>query len=192
VAVDAGHGGSNVGATGASGAREKDLTLAIAQKLRRELEQAGARVLMTREADVAMDINERVTLLRQRRPALLVSIHVNSAGNTTVQGTSVFYRYAAFRPLAASLYQHMKRTGLTGWGLVGSFNFGLNGPTEYPNALVETAFISNPADEQRLVSPAFQQQMTQAITKGLKEFLKEARAKGPRGWLWKQPALDAK
>ncbi|UOQ66364.1 N-acetylmuramoyl-L-alanine amidase [Hymenobacter volaticus] len=192
VAVDAGHGGTNVGATGASGAREKDLTLAIAQKLRQELEQAGARVVMTREADISAEISDRVTLLRQPRPALLVSIHVNSAGNTTVQGTSAFYRYVAFRPLAAALYKQMQGTGLAGWGLVGNFNFGLNGPTEYPNALVETAFVSNPADEQRLTNPAFQQQMAQAMTRGLKVFLKQTRAKGPKGWLLKQAALEDK
>ena len=192
VAVDAGHGGTNVGATGASGAREKDLTLAIARKLRQELEQAGARVVMTREADVSAEISDRVTLLRQRRPTLLVSIHVNSAANTTVQGTSAFYRYVAFRPLAAALYEQMQGTGLAGWGLVGNFNFGLNGPTEYPNALVETAFVSNPADERRLTDPAFQQQMAQAITRGLKVFLKQSRAKGPRGWLLKRPATEAK
>ena len=192
VAVDAGHGGTNVGATGASGAREKDLTLAIAQKLRQELERAGARVVMTREADVSAEISDRVTLLRQRRPTLLVSIHVNSASNTTVQGTSAFYRYVAFRPLAAALYKQMQGTGLAGWGLVGNFNFGLNGPTEYPNALVETAFVSNPADEQRLNNPAFQQQMAQAMTRGVKLFLKQTRAKGPRGWLLKQAALEGK
>ncbi|UOG75048.1 N-acetylmuramoyl-L-alanine amidase [Hymenobacter tibetensis] len=192
VAVDAGHGGTNVGAAGASGAREKDLTLAIAQKLRRELEQAGARVVMTREADVSMEISERVLLLRRQRPALLVSVHVNSASNTAVQGTSAFYRYVAFRPLAAALYQQMQATGLAGWGLVGNFNFGLNGPTEYPNALVETAFVSNPADEQQLISPASQQQMAEAITRGVKDFLKETRADGLRGWLGKKPALEAK
>ncbi|HEX8424981.1 N-acetylmuramoyl-L-alanine amidase [Hymenobacter sp.] len=192
VAVDAGHGGTNVGATGASGAREKDLTLAIAQKLHQELERAGARVVMTREADVSAEISYRARLLRRRRPALLVSIHVNSASNTTIQGTSAFYRYVAFRPLAAALYEQMQSTGLAGWGLVGNFNFGLNGPTEYPNALVETAFVSNPADEQRLINPAFQQQMAQAMTRGIKNFLKQNRAKGFRGWLLKQAATEEK
>jgi len=186
--VDAGHGGTNVGAAGATGAREKDLTLAIAQQLRQELEKAGARVLMTRETDASMEISERVALLRQQRPALLVSIHVNSAGSPAVQGTSAFYRYVAFRPLAEALYQQMQGTGLTGWGLVGNFNFGLNGPTEYPNALVETAFVSNPEDEKRLTDPAFQHQMAQAMTRGIRQFLKASRANGLRGWLLKQPA----
>ncbi|MCA8833240.1 N-acetylmuramoyl-L-alanine amidase [Hymenobacter pini] len=189
VAVDAGHGGSNVGAVGASGAREKDLTLAIALRLQQELEQAGARVLMTRTTDATVDNGDRVLQLRRRNPDVLVSIHVNSAGSPATHGTSTFYRYVAFRPLSVALYEQMRGTGLAGFGNVGSFNFGLNGPTEYPNALVETAFVSNPEDEKRLIDPQFQQRMAEAMRQGLAEFLKRTRAKGPRGWLLKQPAL---
>jgi N-acetylmuramoyl-L-alanine amidase len=183
VAVDAGHGGTNVGATGLSGAREKDLTLAIAMQLRRELEHAGARVLMTRETDATVDNGDRVLQLRHQNPDVLVSIHVNSSGSATVRGTSTYYRYVAFRPLSVALYEQMRQTGLAGFGNVGSFNFGLNGPTEYPNALVETAFVSNPEDEKLLTSPQFQSRMAQAMRTGLEEFLKSCRAKGPRGWL---------
>ncbi|SHL66969.1 N-acetylmuramoyl-L-alanine amidase [Hymenobacter psychrotolerans] len=188
VAVDAGHGGTNVGAIGPSGAREKDLTLAIARQLRRELERQGARVLMTRDADVTVGNAERVQLLRQRRPALLVSIHVNSSGSAAAQGTSTYYRYVAFRPLAQALYGRMQQTRLKGWGLVGNFNFGLNGPTEYPNALVETAFVSNPEDEQRLTDPEQQRQMARRMAQGIEDFLKSSRAPGPKGWLRHQAA----
>ncbi|MGY2134675.1 N-acetylmuramoyl-L-alanine amidase [Hymenobacter sp. HD11105] len=188
VAVDAGHGGSNTGAVGASGAREKDLTLAIAQQLKRELERKGARVLMTRDADVSVDNGDRILRLRQDSPHLLVSIHVNSSGNKTVRGTSTYYRYVGFRPLSTALYEQMLRTGLPGFGNVGNFNFGLNGPTEYPNALVETAFVSNPDDERLLTSPDFQQQMAKRMTKGLANFLRASRQPGLRGWLSRKPA----
>ncbi len=190
VAIDAGHGGTNVGATGASGAREKDLTLAIALKLRQELEQAGARVLMTRETDATVDNGDRVLLLRRLNPDLLISIHVNSSGSATAHGTSTYYRYVAFRPLSVALYEQMRGTGLAGFGNVGGFNFGLNGPTEYPNALVETAFVSNPEDEKRLTDPQFQQRMAEAMRRGLEVFLKRSRARGPRGWLLHEPAAE--
>ncbi|QNP53164.1 N-acetylmuramoyl-L-alanine amidase [Hymenobacter qilianensis] len=170
VAVDAGHGGPNTGAVGASGAREKDLTLAIAQRLQRALERKGARVLMTRDADVSVDNGDRILRLRQSNPDLLVSIHVNSSGNKAVRGTSTYYRYVAFRPLSTALYTEMLATGLPGFGNVGSFNFGLNGPTEYPNALVETAFVSNPEDERLLTSPDFQQQMAESMVRGWQIF----------------------
>jgi N-acetylmuramoyl-L-alanine amidase len=188
IAVDAGHGGSNTGAVGASGAREKDLTLAIAQRLRQELEQQGDRVLMTRDADLSVDNGDRILRLRQANPDLLVSIHVNSSGNKAVRGTSTYYRYVAFRPLSTALYAEMLRTGLPGFGNVGNFNFGLNGPTEYPNALVETAFVSNPEDERLLTSPEFQQQMAKRMAKGLAKFLRASRQPGLRGWLSRRPA----
>jgi N-acetylmuramoyl-L-alanine amidase len=188
VAIDAGHGGSNVGATSPTGSQEKALTLAIAQKLRRELELAGARVLMTREADVTVDNGDRVLRLRQLGPDLLVSVHVNSSGSAAVQGTSTYYRYVAFRPLAQALYTEVRKTGLKGFGNVGSFNFNLNGPTEYPNALVETAFVSNPEDEKRLVDPQFQQQLAERMRAGIEEFLRGSRASGLKGWLGKEAA----
>ncbi|WP_169513183.1 N-acetylmuramoyl-L-alanine amidase [Hymenobacter aerophilus] len=188
VALDAGHGGSNVGAVGAGGAREKDLTLAIVRQLQQELERRGAQVVLTRTADESLDMAQRVALLQRQRPALLVSVHVNSAGSAAARGTSAFYRYVAFRPLAAALYGRMQQTGLPGWGLVGNFNFALNGPTDYPNALVETAFISNPEDEKILSDPAQQQQMARRIADGIQDFLKSARARGVRGWLGRRPA----
>ncbi|SMB84876.1 cell wall hydrolase/autolysin [Hymenobacter roseosalivarius DSM 11622] len=190
VAVDAGHGGTNTGAVGASGAREKDLTLAIAQRLRRKLEHKGARVLMTRDADLSVDNGDRILRLRQANPDLLVSIHVNSSSSKTVRGTSTYYRYVAFRPLSTAIYAEMLRTGLPGFGNVGSFNFGLNGPTEYPNALVETAFVSNSDDERLLTSPEFQQRMAEHITRGLTNFLRNSRQPGLRGWLSRRPAAQ--
>ena len=190
VAVDAGHGGTNIGATGSTGAREKDLTLAIARQLQQELERRGARVVMIRTNDASVEISERVRLLRRRLPALLVSVHVNSSANPATQGTSTYYRYVAFRPLSVALYAQMRETGLGAAGNVGNFNFGLNGPTEYPNALVETAFVSNPADEKRLTDPAFQQEMARHMSKGISDFVRGTRAKGLRGWLLGQPAKE--
>ncbi|AYA38927.1 N-acetylmuramoyl-L-alanine amidase [Hymenobacter oligotrophus] len=189
VAVDAGHGGDNHGAVGATGAKEKDLTLAIAQRLRQALEQQGATVLMTRDADVSLDNGARVLRLRQAMPHLLVSVHINSAGSPAAKGTATFYRYVGFRPLSQAIYQELLKTGLAPWGNVGAFNFALNGPTEFPNVLVETAFVSNPDDERRLIDPAFQQEVAERIAAGLERFLKETRARGPRGWWRKQPAL---
>ncbi|MCB2378471.1 N-acetylmuramoyl-L-alanine amidase [Hymenobacter sp. BT635] len=190
IGLDAGHGGTNVGAASAKGSQEKVLTLAIAQKLRQELEKAGARVLMTRETDVTVENGSRVLLMRQLNPDLLLSIHVNSSGSATVQGTSTYYRYVAYRPLALAIYNEVRKTGLKGFGNVGSFNFNLNGATEYPNALIETAFVSNPEDEKRLTDPAFQQQLAERIKDGVEEFLKSTRAKGPRGWLLREPAAN--
>jgi N-acetylmuramoyl-L-alanine amidase len=68
----------------------------------------------------------------------------------------------------------MLALGLKEYGNVGRFNFALNGPTEFPNALVETVFLSNPEDEMKALNPVFQQQIADAITAGIRDFLKDA------------------
>ena len=68
----------------------------------------------------------------------------------------------------------MLQTGLKEYGNVGAFNFMLNSPTEYPNALVETLFISNPEEEMLILDPAFQQQIADKIVAGIKDFLADA------------------
>ncbi|WP_205501535.1 N-acetylmuramoyl-L-alanine amidase [Rufibacter psychrotolerans] len=175
IAVDAGHGGTNVGTKGKTGIPEKEITLQIAKLLQKELQQKNVNVVMTREADVTLDNSERIRRLKEAQPDLLVSIHVNSSGRAEVQGTSTYYRHVAFRPLSQALYEEVLKLDLKEFGNIGGFNFALNAPTEYPNALVETAFASNPEDEQKLINPAFQEDMARQIRKGIERFLKETR-----------------
>jgi N-acetylmuramoyl-L-alanine amidase len=175
IAVDAGHGGTNTGATGAtSGILEKDYCLRIARELEQQLRKAGVRnVFMTRTSDTTLDMAERIGMLREAAPDLLVSIHLNSSAKDTVQGTSTFYRYPAFRSLSEKILNRMMETGLKEFGHVGHFNFALNGPTEYPNCLVEAAFLSNPADERRILDPKFQKAVAKKITEGIRDWLKQ-------------------
>lgn len=175
IAIDAGHGGSNFGARGPTGEYEKNISLQIAQKLKAELQAAGATVLMTRTGDESKDMIQRTLFLREADPNLMVSIHLNSSADPIhVSGTSTYYRYIGFRPLSTAILDHMLALGLKEYGNVGRFNFALNGPTEFPNALVETVFLSNPGDEMKALNPVFQQQIADAITAGIRDFLKDA------------------
>lgn len=177
IAVDPGHGGSNRGAQGPTGVYEKTLTLRIASKLRRLLIAAGAKVVMTRTDDTSEDMIERTRMLEQADPDLLVSIHLNSSADPIhAGGTSTYYRYIGFRPLSQAILKHMLALGLPEYGNVGRFNFALNGPTDYPNALVETLFISNPEEEMKALDPAFQEKIARAILAGINDFLKQAAA----------------
>jgi N-acetylmuramoyl-L-alanine amidase len=172
IAVDAGHGGTNTGATGPTGSSEKILTLAVALKLQKVLERLGAKVIMTRTTEKFFDNKERILFYRDSMPDLLVSIHLNSAGDPIrVTGTSTYYRYIGFRNLSHAIYKRMLELGLKEYGNTGSFNFMLNSPIEYPNALVETVFISNPEDEMKILDPGFQQQVADKIVLGIRDFL---------------------
>jgi N-acetylmuramoyl-L-alanine amidase len=177
IAVDPGHGGTNRGAQGPTGIYEKTLTLRIALRLRHLLEAAGAKVVMTRTGDTSEDMIQRTALLEKADPDLLVSIHLNSSADPIdVSGTSTYYRYIGFRPLSQAILKHMLALGLPEYGNVGRFNFSLNGPTAYPNALVETVFLSNPGEEMKALDPAFQQKIARAILGGITDFLKQAAA----------------
>ncbi len=172
IGVDAGHGGSNVGAGGPTGSSEKMLALAVSLKLQEALEREGAKVIMSRTTEKFFDNRERILFYRDSTPDLLVSIHLNSAADPIrVSGTSTFYRYPGFRNLSNFIYKRMLELGLEEHGNNSSFNFMLNSPTEYPNALVETLFISNPADEAKILDEKFQQQIADKVVLGIKDFL---------------------
>ena len=91
VVVDAGHGGHDSGALGAS-RQEKDLTLAAAQALKVRLERTGRyRVILTRDADVFIPLETRVKIARDGGADLFISLHADSAGgDTATHGASVY------------------------------------------------------------------------------------------------------
>ncbi|HEY4109249.1 N-acetylmuramoyl-L-alanine amidase [Puia sp.] len=179
IAIDAGHGGNNSGADGVtSKVLEKDYTLLIAEQLRKTLKTAGVKqIFMTRTKDTSLSMPERIEMLKKFDPHLLVSIHLNSAGNDTVQGTSTYYRYIGFRPLSMAILEKMLTLGLKEYGNVGSFNFSLSGPTDYPNALVEVAFLSNREDEKKILSPKFHKAVAQKIYLGIVDWLNQQKPK---------------
>lgn len=173
IAIDAGHGGDNPGASGVtSNISEKEYTLLIAEQLRKTLKAAGVKnVFMTRTVDTSLSMPERIAMLKAYDPHLLVSIHLNSAGSDTIQGTSTYYRYIGFRSLSMAILDRMLTLGLKEYGNIGSFNFALSGPTDYPNALVEVAFLSNPADEKKILNPKFRKAVAQKIYLGITDWL---------------------
>ncbi|HOZ77769.1 MAG TPA: N-acetylmuramoyl-L-alanine amidase [Ferruginibacter sp.] len=176
IAVDAGHGGTNNGAVGATGTYEKEITLALSLKLQKALEKEGAKVIMTRNREMFFDNKERILFYRDSVPDLLLSIHLNSSTDPfSVGGTSTYYRYIGFKPLSLLIYKRLLELGLKEYGNTGSFNFMLNSPTEYPNALIETLFLSNLAEEEQILNPEYQQQMVDKIVLGLKDFLESSR-----------------
>ncbi|HYM94375.1 MAG TPA: N-acetylmuramoyl-L-alanine amidase [Chitinophagaceae bacterium] len=173
VAVDAGHGGDNIGATGVAGkVEEKNYTLKIARELEKALKKEKAKVFMTREKDTSLDMIARTEMLRQYDPDFLISIHLNSGGNDTVRGVSTYYRYIGFRPLTQFILKRMQELGLKEYGNVGNFNFSLSGPTEYPNCLVEVAFLSNREDEKKILNPKFHKAVAAKIILGIKDWLR--------------------
>ncbi|QEC41253.1 N-acetylmuramoyl-L-alanine amidase [Pseudobacter ginsenosidimutans] len=173
IAIDAGHGGSNLGASGKnSKVLEKNLTLQYAKALEKLLNQKGATVVMTRTTDADVTQPERAALLRKAEPDLLISIHFNSSGNPAVSGTSTYYRYIGFQPLTQAILKRMLELNFNNYGNIGGFNFALSGPTEYPNCLVEVGFLSNEDEEKRMLKKGFDEDVANKIMRGIVDWLR--------------------
>jgi N-acetylmuramoyl-L-alanine amidase len=174
IAIDAGHGGANSGATGLNTkVLEKEYTLIMAKELEKQLRKAGSKnIFMTRTTDTTLDMPDRILALREQDPDLLISIHLNSSSRDSIQGTSTFYRYIGYRPLSQAILKRMLELKLKEFGNVGHFNFALSGPTEYPNCLVEVAFLSNTEDEKKIIDPRFHKSVAKKIIDGTKDWLK--------------------
>ncbi len=90
IVIDAGHGGKDPG-TSAGSLREKDIALDIAKRVRDDLEERGFEVIMTRDKDVFIPLEQRAFIANSRDADLFVSIHVNAARNRSARGLETFY-----------------------------------------------------------------------------------------------------
>ena len=91
IAIDAGHGGQDPGAHGPSGKREKDVTLAIARELARQVNATpGLKAYLTRDTDVFLPLPRRTQLARQAKADMFISIHADAAENRGAKGSSVY------------------------------------------------------------------------------------------------------
>lgn len=91
IVIDAGHGGTDPGAIGRTGVREKVLTLDIAKRLSRLLKQDGFEVVMTRSSDTFVSLNRRVSIANSAKADLFISIHVNANRVRSLSGFEVYY-----------------------------------------------------------------------------------------------------
>jgi N-acetylmuramoyl-L-alanine amidase len=92
IVIDPGHGGDEAGARGAAGILEKDVTLAIARRLRTMIEsRLGLRVFLTRDDDRAMTLDDRAAYANSQRADVFISIHANAGLRTTLKGAEVYY-----------------------------------------------------------------------------------------------------
>ena len=218
VAIDAGHGGEDPGARGRSGAQEKDVTLAIARKLKEILDrEPNMRGVLTRDGDFFIPLHHRVEKARKVYADLFVSVHADAFIKPHARGSSVFalsergatssaakwlakkendadliggvnldvpdpYLKMTLADLSftAQINDSLKlaRAVLTEIGEINTLHksdveqagFAVLKAPDIPSILVETAFISNPDEERKLKSSAYQEQMAEAIVAGIRRY----------------------
>lgn len=169
IMLDPGHGGSDPGATGPLGLKypEKMINLNTAIKLKAELEKLGAAVLMTRETDKDVTLDERLTASRNARPDLFISIHANSMGDNVdiskVDGFSVFYKEKLAGALADSVFNNtITALSRNNKGLHVR-NLYVTRGTWTPSILFESGFIPNPNEFEWLIDGNEQAKLAKAV-----------------------------
>ena len=172
IGLDAGHGGALPGAISTTGLKESEVNLSIVKEIEKLLRKKGATVVLSRSDDSNLSMLQRKKVFRDADIDLMVSIHNNAGGSPLVpMGTSTYYKHVTNRELAATLLKHMLELNVPRYGLTGNFNFSLNAPTEYPNALVECLFMSSLPDEEMLADPATHRLIAEKVVAGLEEYL---------------------
>lgn len=215
IVIDPGHGGKDPGAVGRRGTREKDITLKVSLYVRDLIKKRlGKKVLMTRERDTFVELEDRAKFANKHGADLFVSIHVNAHPRRSVSGLEIYHfgdpsdrraMEVAARENNISLdpqratADFIRADLLTDKMVLDSLEFAwttsqqmvqrLNGRykvtnhgvktapfyvlrfTTMPSILAEIGYVSNPAEEQRLRSKAFQRQVAEAIFDGIKAYV---------------------
>lgn len=221
VAIDAGHGGIDPGAHGPHGVKEKNVTLAIARQLYRQLNaEPDIKPVLIRNGDYFIPLRKRVMKAREAKADLMISIHADAIDDRSVKGSSVYVlskrgasseaaRWLAEKENAADLVggvslddkddvlksvlldlsqtatiEASDRAGsmvLRSMGSVGRLHrhhvehagFVVLKAPDIPSMLIETAFISNPQEERKLKSPAYQRHLASAIVDGVRNYFRQ-------------------
>jgi N-acetylmuramoyl-L-alanine amidase len=219
IVIDPGHGGLEAGSEGKFGTLEKNLTLPISQKLKTIIEKNLAyRVVLTRDKDIDVSLENRAAIANNNRAALFISVHVNGFPRSSARGSETYFlslnatdeearrlaymennssdiqskissedegdimmilwdmAQSAFIKQSSELAENIQRELNS---LLGTRNRGIKqAPFKVltgvacPAILVEIAFISNPAEERKLKTEEFQNNVARAIYRGVANFLK--------------------
>lgn len=191
VVVDPGHGGEEPGAVGPSGLQEKDVNLAVAQELERQLEAQGAVVVLTRTGDYRITLASRAAIAQALQPAAFISVHHNAAPDEqrATPGAETYFQIASpeSRRLAGLAYEEVVAAFSVhpiSWaadfdagakyrpnGTGGDYYGILSRTAGIPAVLSEAAFISNPPEEALLADPGFQHLEAAALARAVVRFV---------------------
>lgn len=181
ITLDAGHGGSDPGAIGSDGTKEKNITLPITKMLKEILEDKGAKVYMTRTTDVdvfgpnasdAEELQARVNVGEKYNSDMFVSLHINSSVNKNVGGFSTYYYPKTDNDLR--LAQNIQNKLAANFGVddlgVRQANFYVIKRISMPAVLVEMCFISNEKELTLMKGQWFQKKTARLIAEGIERY----------------------
>ncbi len=175
IVIDAGHGGRDPGAVGTL-VQEKTVVLNSALLLQKTLESRGFKVYMTRSTDEYINLYDRASMANGLNATLFVSIHANSHTGTSANGVEVLYANPSMdsdKGLATAIQNELvKHLKATNRGVVQRTNLVVLRETKMPAVLVELGFISNPAEQLKLMDENYLKLAAEAMANGIEAFLK--------------------
>ena len=178
VIIDAGHGGSEKGAIGCLGDEEKNINLNIATQVAEILKKHDLNVIMTREVDADVSLDERVKIAKENDADIFVSIHLNSIGDVPMdvhkkRGTSVFYFNNSSKALAETILKETTHSAGTRDDGAQTASFAVIRPTEYNAVLVEAAYMTNPMDSMLYTNEKWRKKVSKGIAEGIIKYIKK-------------------
>ena len=189
VVIDAGHGGVDGGVVGIqSGTKESDINLDISRRLGRSFQEAGFKVVLTRETEAGLygtatdgykkrDMKKRAEIINKSKPALVISVHQNFFSVHSRRGGQVFFREDSEQShllacLIQAQFNDMEECVKKCDPLKGDY-YILN-CSDYPSVIVECGFLSNAEDEALLLDGKYRDKLVKAISAGAIAFLASA------------------
>lgn len=175
VFLDAGHGGKEFGSQ-ASGVYEKDINLQIVQKVKKLLEQNGYQVATSRDSDLQVSLEDRVSMAEKANADIFISIHQNSVENdTTPHGIATHCNEAANAQSAdlAALVQKevLKNTDAKDRGITKDSNLYVLSNSKIPACLIESGFLTSDTEGPLLQQSAYQDKIALGIAEAVNQFI---------------------
>ncbi|MEY8391067.1 N-acetylmuramoyl-L-alanine amidase CwlD [Lachnospiraceae bacterium] len=186
IVIDAGHGGDDPGKIGINKAKEKEINLKIAKKLKEMLEQEGIKIIMTRTDDAGLyqqsshnkkveDMRKRCEIISKAEPVFTVSIHQNSYPEESVKGAQVFYygQSKEGKELAEALQKSLveQLDPQNHRQAKANESYYLLKKTPSPTVIVECGFLSNSEEAALLETEEYQKKVAEAVRSGILAYL---------------------
>lgn len=179
VVIDIGHGGNDQGTQSNDGSKiEKNITLQIGNKVIQELEKdKNIKVVSTRNSDEYVSLKDRNKIEKENKGDIFVSIHANATADysKSANGVETFYFKEdndESKKLAELIHNNIILSTSSNDRGVKKGNYQVLRDSDCPSILIETGFLTNYVESSNLSNPNYQNQIANAIVKGIKEYIK--------------------
>jgi N-acetylmuramoyl-L-alanine amidase len=177
IVIDAGHGGRDGGSIGVNGTIEKEINLEYAILLKNEFVKMGFKVVLTRKNDDGLykelatnkkmsDMQERMKIIKNANPNLMISIHMNSFNQPSAKGAITYYRIndEASKTVADLVQKNLKNNCDARWENGKTGDYYILNSSYYTSILIECGFISNAEEEKMLNSNEYKTKFVKTVS----------------------------